>query len=91
MNSIPSLAIKKIGFTAWPGKSAAHEAVTKFIGLVYFVPGGGLGDADQVFDGWVLPEAGVVNEDGFSVEEARFPGGLEGVGGDFDVGGLVGG
>ncbi len=46
-------------------------------GSIIFVPGGGLGDANQVFDGRVLPEAGVVDKDGFTVEEAGFPGGLE--------------
>jgi hypothetical protein len=38
-----------------------------------------------------IPKGGVVDEDGFAVEEAGFPRGLEGVGGDFDVGWLVGG
>ncbi|MEA3440938.1 MAG: hypothetical protein U9R58_11725 [Chloroflexota bacterium] len=36
-----------------------------------------------------IPKGGVVDEDGFAVEEAGFPGGLEGVGGDFDVGGMT--
>jgi hypothetical protein len=57
---------------------------------VVFVPGGGLGDADQVLDGGVFPEGGVVDEDGFAVEEAGGPGGLEGLRGDFNVGGGVG-
>ena len=37
------------------------------------------------------PDGGMVDEDGFAVEEAGFPGGLEGVRGDFDVGWGVGG
>ena len=46
-------------------------------GFIFLVPGGGLGDADQIFEGGVVPEAGVVDEDGFAVEEAGGPGGLE--------------
>ena len=55
-----------------------------------------MGDADQVFEGGSpikmgIPEGGVVDEDGFAVEEAGGPGGLEGVMGDSDVGGGAGG
>ena len=60
------------------------------------ITGEGLGDADQDFEGrspikMGIPEGGVVDEDGFAVEKAGGPGGLEGVRGDFDVGGGVGG
>jgi hypothetical protein len=33
-----------------------------------------LGDTNEVFEGWVLPQGGVVDEDGFAVEEAGVPG-----------------
>ena len=46
-----------------------------FDGVFGTVPGGGLGDADQVFEGggpiyMGISEAGVVDEDGFAIEEA---------------------
>jgi len=57
---------------------------------IFFVPGGGLGDANQVLDGGG-PRGRRGDEDGFAVEEAGGPVGLEGLGGDFDVGEGVGG